>query len=80
MAYDKPKWDAWQRLRITQDVINAAQDVAATEIGKKAEYWEKVVKFLSELSQRKYIDLTSKQITWARSIKMDLELDHSYKF
>lgn len=80
MAYKTPNFDAWKRLGITQDVVNAAQDVADTSIGKKAEYWNNCVKFLSELSQRFYKDLSQRQTNWARGIKMDLQQEHGYNF
>lgn len=80
MAYPKPKYDAWAKLNITQEVLNAAQDVAATSIGRKAEYWERAVKFLSDLSTKKYIELSRSQSNWARGIRMDLEHEHGYRF
>lgn len=71
---------AWTKLRINQEVLNAAQDVAAYAIGKKVEYWEKAVKFLVDLQHQQYVDLSQKQTNWARSIRMDLEQDHGYRF
>lgn len=31
MAYPKPKYDAWVKLNINQEVLNAAQDAARIE-------------------------------------------------
>ena len=72
--------DAWAKLKISQDVLNAAQDVAAMAISRQAVYWESAVKFLTELEHKTFFELSRKQHNWARGIRMDLVHEHGYKF
>jgi len=72
--------NAWKMLGITQEVLNAAQDVAATVRGRYVEGWERNVRFLSDLHTKTFFELTSKQENWARGIKRQLETEHGYSF
>jgi hypothetical protein len=70
--------DAWIKLKIVQETVEACRDMRDDAENEKSEqYWDKCAEFLDSLKSRDYKFLSVKQRNWAKTIIMDLQ-DEGY--